>query len=121
MPAASASEIQIVGLFRSRCRTLCPAVSVVAIPNAAKRTQWAAQRAKREGMATGFPDLMVLAPGKIAFLEMKTAKGRVSEAQGEWLDRLHGMGFPCGVFRDADRAIEFLREQGFPFIGRISG
>jgi hypothetical protein len=118
--AASPSEIEIVTLFRSRCRILCPGVSIVAIPNAGKRSQWAAQRAKREGLAAGFPDLMAIAPGKIAFLEMKTAKGTVSVAQGEWLDRLHECGFPCGVFRDADAAVEFLRREGFPFIGRIA-
>jgi hypothetical protein len=114
------SEIAIVTLFRSRCRIMCPAVALVAVPNAAKRSQWAANQAKREGMATGFPDMMALAPGKIAFLEFKAAKGKLSDNQGEWLDRLHGMGFPCGVFRDADRAVEFLREHGFPFIGRIA-
>lgn len=111
------SEIQLVTLFRSRCRIMCPGVSIVAIPNAAKRSQWAAMQAKREGMAPGFPDIMALAPGKVAFLEFKTAKGRISDNQGDWLDRLHGMGFPCGVFRDADQAIEFLKVQGFPFIG----
>lgn len=114
------SEIQIQTLFRSRCRIMCPGVSLVAIPNAAKRTQWAAQRAKREGLATGFPDMMAIAPGKVAFLEFKSAKGRLSDNQGEWLDRLHGYGFPCGVFRDADVAVDFLREHGFPFIGRIA-
>jgi hypothetical protein len=114
------TEIQIVTLFRSRCRVLCPAVRIVAIPNASKRTQWAAQRAKREGMAAGFPDMMALAPGKVAFLEFKAARGKLSDNQGEWLDRLHGMGFPCGVFRDADAAVSFLRDQGFPFIGRIA-
>lgn len=113
------SEIAIQSLFRSRARILCPRVSLVAIPNGGKRTQWAAAQAKREGLAKGFPDVMALAPGKVAFLEFKSAKGRVSVDQGEWLDRLHGMGFPCGVFRDADAAIEFLREHGFPFIGRI--
>jgi hypothetical protein len=110
------SEIELVTLFRSRCRIMCPRVSIVAVPNAAKRTQWAAQRAKREGMQTGFPDLMALAPGLIAFLEFKTAKGKLSDNQAEWLDRLHEMRFPCGVFRDADAAVEFLRAQGFPFI-----
>nr|WP_280740569.1 VRR-NUC domain-containing protein [Sphingomonas kaistensis] len=114
------SEIAIVTLFRSRAKIVCPGVSIVAVPNAAKRTQWAAARAKREGMATGFPDLMAIAPGKIAFLEIKTAKGRVSAHQGEWLDRLHAMGFPCGVFRDADSALEFLRHEGFPFFGRLT-
>lgn len=114
------SELGLVTLFRSRCRILCPGVSLVAIPNAAKRTVWAAGQAKREGMATGFPDMMALAPGKIAFLEFKAEKGRLSEAQSEWLDRLHEMGFPCGVFRDADEAVEFLRGNGFPFIGRFA-
>jgi hypothetical protein len=114
------SEIEIVTLFRSRCRIMCPGVSIVAVPNAAKRSQWAAQRAKREGLQTGFPDLLAIAPGKIAFLEMKTTKGVVSEAQKEWLDRLSGMGFPCGVFRDADTAVEWLRCQGFPFVGRVA-
>jgi hypothetical protein len=113
------SEIEIQTVFRSRCRILCPGVSVVAVVNAAKRTQWAAMQAKREGLATGFPDVMALAPnGKAAFLEFKSATGRLSLAQVEWLARLGDMGFPCGVFRDADAAIEFLREHGFPFIGR---
>lgn len=116
-----ASEIEIQTLFRSRCRILCPRVSLVAIPNGAKRSQWAAMQAKREGMQSGFPDIMALAPGGLcAFLEMKSAKGRLSDNQAEWLDRLHGMGFPCGVFRDADKAVEWLREQGFPFVGRIA-
>lgn len=114
------SEIVIVTQLRARARILCPGVHIVAVPNAAKRTVWAARRAKREGMATGFPDLMAIAPGKIAFLEMKTANGRVSVSQGEWLDRLHAMGFPCGVFRDADSAIAFLQREGFPFIGSIA-
>jgi hypothetical protein len=116
----ASSEIEIVTLFRSRCRIMCPRVSIVAIPNAAKRTQWAAQRAKREGMAAGFPDIVALAPGLVAFLEFKTAKGKLSDNQAEWLDRLHEMGFPCGVFRDADAAVEFLRAHRFPFIGRIA-
>lgn len=119
--AGGQSEIAIQTLFRSRMRIMAPGVSIIAVPNAAKRTQWAAQRAKREGLAKGFVDLIALAPGgKVAFLEMKTAKGRVSESQSEWQERLIGMGFPCGVFRDADTAVEFLRANGFPFIGRIA-
>jgi hypothetical protein len=114
------SEIAIQTLFRSRCRIMCPGVSLVAIPNAAKRTQWAAQRAKREGLATGFPDMMALAPGKVAFIEFKSDAGRLSDNQSEWIERLIGMGFPCGVFRDADAAVDFLRQHGFPFIGRIA-
>lgn len=115
------SEIEIQTLFRSRCRILCPAVCVVAVPNAAKRSQWAAQRAKREGLATGFPDVLCFWPGKgIAAIEFKSATGRVSEPQIEWLARLKDLGIPCVVSRDADHALEFLRSAGAPFIGRIA-
>lgn len=114
------SEIAIQQTFRNRAKIVCPGVRLVAVPNGGKRSQWAAAQAKREGMSKGFPDLVALAPGgKVAFLEMKSAKGRVSDSQGEWLDDLHAMGFPCGIFRDADSAIEFLRAQGFPFIDRV--
>lgn len=115
-----ASEIAIQTLFRSRMRILAPAVSIVAVPNAGKRTRWAAQQVRREGLAKGFVDLIALAPeGKIAFLEMKAAKGRLTESQSEWQERLARMGFPVGVFRDADAAVEFLRTNGFPFIGSV--
>lgn len=117
---AERSEIAIQTLFRSRARILCPGVCLVAVPNGAKRTQWEAQRAKREGMSAGFPDIIALAPGRVAFLEFKSAKGKLKPSQAEWLDRLRDMGFPCGVFRDADVAVAFLREHGFPFVGRIA-
>lgn len=118
---AEQSEITIQTLFRSRCRILCPGVSIVAIPNGGKRTQWAGMRAKREGMAAGFPDVLCFwrGPG-IAAIEFKSAKGRLSDNQAEWLDRLTDMGIPATVSRDADHAVEFLREAGAPFIGRLT-
>lgn len=115
------SEIQIVTLFRSRCRILCPAVCIVAIPNAAKRTQWAAQRAKREGMATGAPDIVCIWPNKgVAWIEFKTEKGRVSENQAEFLEKLEHYGHPATVARSADEGIAFLEACGAPFVGRIA-
>lgn len=115
------SEIEIVTLFRSRCRILCPGVSIVAIPNAAKRSQWAAQRAKREGMSAGFPDILCFWKGPgIAAIEFKAAKGKLNDNQAEWLDRLNDLGIPATVSRDPDHAIDFLRSVGAPFIGRVT-
>jgi hypothetical protein len=115
------SEIEIVTLFRSRCRIMCPGVSIVAVPNAAKRSQWAAQRAKREGMAAGFPDILCFWKGPgVAAIEFKAHAGKLSENQAEWLDRLAEIGIPATVSRDADHAVEFLRQAGAPFIGRIA-
>lgn len=119
--AGGQSEIAIVTLFRSRARILCPGVSIVAVPNAAKRSQWAAYQARREGMAKGFPDIICMwERGGIAFIEFKAGKGRLSIDQEEWLEHLAELGFPATVSRDPDHALQFLREQGAPFIGRIA-
>jgi hypothetical protein len=115
------TEIEIVTLFRSRCKIMCPGVSIVAVPNAGKRTRWAAMNAKREGMASGFPDIIALWKGPgVAAIEFKTKIGRISDNQAEWLDRLRNMGIPATISRDPDHAIEFLRSHGAPFIGRLS-
>lgn len=110
-------ELAVVTLFRSRARIHCPAVKIVAVPNAAKRGQKAMNQARREGAAWGFPDMMAIAPGRIAFIEFKREKGgRVSANQSDWMALLHSYGFPCGVFNDAGAALDFLRFHGFPFL-----
>ncbi len=115
------SEIAIVTLFRSRCRIMCPGVSLVAIPNAAKRTQWAAQRAKREGMRVGACDMLAIWPGGgIAWIEFKTVDGRVSDSQAEFLDLLERYGHKGTVARSADEALAFLADCGAPFIARAA-
>lgn len=108
--------------LRKRLYYSAPSVQVVAIPNAARRTQWEARRAKQEGLATGFPDLLCIWPGGgIAFVEMKRAKGgTVSENQREWIERLQGYGFPAAVCRGADAAMEFLRSAGAPIRERAA-
>lgn len=111
------TELQIQVGFRNRLRYVAPAVSCVAIPNAAKRSQWAAMQAKKEGLAKGFPDVMCLwAGGGVCFIEFKTLKGRLSEDQGEWLVRLRERGHQVCVARSVDAAVAFLRECGAPVL-----
>lgn len=111
------TELQIVTLFRSRARIHCPAVAIVGIPNAAKRGQWAVNQAKREGMATGFVDMICLWPERgICFIEWKRVGGRLSLNQVEWLARLADMGHRAIVCDDADKGLAFLRECGAPFL-----
>ena len=114
---AERSELDIQGLFRSRARMQCPGVRIVAIPNAGKRGQRAMNQARREGAAWGFPDVMCLCAGKAAFIEFKSAKGKLSDNQADWLGWLTGAGFPATVARDPDEALRFLRRNGFPFEG----
>lgn len=112
------SEIEIVTRFRSRARMQCPAVRIVAVPNAAKRGQKALNSLRREGAAFGFPDIMCLWPGRgAAFIEFKREKGGIVSAnQSEWIERLHRLGFPATVSNDPDHALQFLRRCGAPFL-----
>ena len=115
------SELAEQQRLRKTLYYLAPSVMVVAVPNAARRTVWEARRAKQEGLAAGFPDLMAIWPGGIAFIEMKRTKGgTVSENQREWIERLQGFGFPAAVCRGADAAIAFLREAGAPIRERAA-
>jgi len=93
---------------------------VVAVPNGGKRTRWAAQRAKAEGLSAGFPDLIVVSPGSeatnweglVAFPEIKAGSPLTPE-QREWLETLHGMGHYCGVFRSDQTLVDKLKQWGF--------
>lgn len=115
--ADSGDEIGIQTRFRSRMRTMAPAVRLAAVPNAGKRTAWASMNAKREGLSKGFPDLMAYWENRgHAVLEFKARSGALDTEQISWLNFLHNAGIPCGVFRSADTALAFIRDCGAPFL-----
>ena len=109
-----ASELARVKTFRGAMRVHAPLCRVVAIPNAAARGQKALNQARAEGAAWGFPDLMVLHAGRIAFLEFKAGKTDPKTHQVDWMNWLIAANFPCGVFRTADAALCWLESLGFP-------
>lgn len=53
----------------------------------------------------GWPDLTIVGPGGIVFLELKSAKGRVSKDQQEWIDALNAAGQRAYIARPADLPI----------------
>lgn len=119
--STDALEIDIQATFRKRCYYGAPQVKIVAIPNAARRTQWEVTRAKKEGLATGFPDVLCLWPGGgAAFIEFKAGKGRLTEHQAEWGERLQRYGHHYAVCRSADEAVMFLRRCGAPVMERAA-
>ena len=61
--------------------------------------------------AAGFPDLVLLRGTRLAFVELKTERGRVTRAQRGWLEALGQVpGVEVYLWRpsDRDRAAELL-------------
>jgi hypothetical protein len=92
---------------------------LIAVPNAAKRTKYAGGQIKAEGLAVGFPDLVLFSVSKIPtrhyaeqyrglVIELKTKVGRVRDAQREWLSRLNECGYYACVARGQDEAFRVL-------------
>jgi hypothetical protein len=50
----------------------------------------------------GFPDLVLAGRGRLLFLELKSARGRVSVDQAEWLRVLKASGVDARVVRPDD-------------------
>ena len=79
-----------------------------AIPNGGKRGKIEAAIMKAEGVRAGMLDLMLAVPVQPhhgLYVEMKRLKGgRVSESQGDWIERLGSMGYKTAVCRGAEEA-----------------
>ena len=67
---------------------------------------------KASGVSAGFPDLLVITPKGLVFIEMKRSNGRpsdVSDEQEAWLRDLQCAGFEATVCYGGKQAIEFLK------------
>jgi hypothetical protein len=65
----------------------------------------------------GWPDLVLARPAtrEVLFVELKTARGRLTDDQGWWLDALHVAGLETAVWRPADWvAIEARLKRNWP-------
>lgn len=80
-----------------------------AVPNGGKRSMIEAAIMKGLGVKAGVPDLcIVLKNGVVAFAELKSEEGRVSEKQTWWLEHLAVFGCPTAIIRTLDDMHFFL-------------
>lgn len=111
---APESELKRVVAFRKALREALPQARAVAVPNAAKRGQIALNTAKAEGAVWGFPDLLVLYQGRVAFLEFKNGKGKPASHQIDQMNWLCDNGYDVACVRTAQGALDCLRSWGWP-------
>lgn len=55
-----------------------------------------------QNVVPGWPDLTLVRPPELLVAELKSAKGRVSEAQQGWLDALAACGVETYIWRPRD-------------------
>jgi len=83
-----------------------------AVPNGGHRHKPVAMKLKKEGVKRGVPDLClpVARHGYHGlFIEMKSAKGRLSVHQQKWADSLHQQDYLVYVCNDAESAIKRIK------------
>jgi hypothetical protein len=87
---------------------------IFAVPNGGYRSKKTAVALKREGAKAGIPDVLFpLATQKYAGLALefkRPKKGRLSDAQSEYIEQLKSVGWRVEVVRSADEAINLVRE-----------
>lgn len=98
-----------------------PEFALYHTPNEGKRSYITAARMKAEGMRKGVPDIVLAVPSSgygALYIELKTAKGRVSREQLDFLSLLDRCGNKAVLCRGwvAAKAVieEYLQGRGKP-------
>ncbi len=110
LPRASERSIQIA----IKNHLIFHGIVCVHVPNAGKRSVMGGRVAKAEGLHPGFPDLILLrAGGRVGFLEVKAADGRLSPAQVDCHEMLRRQGQSLAVVRSQDEALAAVKAWGW--------
>lgn len=84
--------------------------NLFAIPNAAKRTARVGAYMKEEGLLPGVADVVLMKSNRFygaCFFEFKTRKGRQSQNQKDWQQRITNDGYKYVIIRSLE---EFQKE-----------
>ena len=92
-----------------------------AIPNGGKRDKITGAILKREGVKAGVPDIAIVRNGgTVAFLEVKTATGRLSNSQTEFKDWCGSNSIPYAVVRGLGDVQAALMDWNVPIRARAA-
>lgn len=86
-----------------------PQYIIFANANGGARNATTGEILKAEGVLAGVPDLTIIAKGHVFFVEMKTAKGTISDAQIAFMEKAMNLGVFCLVARSIDQFISVVK------------
>ena len=103
-----------------------PQYVIFAVPNGGKRQHRTvyrngvavtysavAQKLKEEGALAGVADLVIVASGKVVFVEMKTPKGRQQDTQKEFERKVTRLGHPYYVCHSLEEFMQSVKSELF--------
>ncbi len=106
------TEHQIQSLLFKWFKLQHPKLVMFAIPNAAKRSYAQVSYMKSEGLVAGIADIFLMCPKSGyhgMFIELKSAKGKLSDSQKDFMGAASSMNYlavVCYGFDEAKKAIE---------------
>lgn len=98
---------QIVIDFRNR--NLKNNNLIFSVPNGGSRNPIEAMKLKKTGTLAGVSDLIIMAPNRIIFLELKTEKGIQSEVQKNFQNKVEALGFEYLLIRNLKQYEDFMQ------------
>lgn len=119
---ALASETKIQqAIVQYLDRALPATYRFFAIPNGGARSAITGARLKREGVKRGIPDICIVRQGgTVAFIEVKTSKGRASKEQNEFIDWCGEGSVPVAIVRGVGDVEAALLDWNIPVRARAS-
>jgi VRR-NUC domain len=81
-------------------------------PNGGKRDRIEAARFKGMGVRSGVADLVLVHRGSVYAIELKSATGRPTTSQMEWMSAFNAAGGNGCICYDLDRALQMLERWG---------
>lgn len=82
---------------------------IFSVPNGGSRNPIEAMKLKKTGTLAGVSDLIIMAPNRIIFLELKTEKGIQSEVQKNFQKNVEALGFEYLLIRNLKQYEDFMQ------------
>lgn len=83
---------------------------IFAVPNGGSRNALESANMKKEGVMPGVSDLIVIANGKILFVEMKAGKNTQQQSQKDFQHKVEDLGFKYILCRSLEEFISAIEE-----------